>query len=320
MPVTIDLARCDGNGECVNACAFAAIEVRDGKAVVFDNCTDCGACVLACAPKAIWSDLFSTTATSAILAVDFTPSSAIANVVDRAASASEASATWMTVDPVDAGAAADAIAAQTTSGGFSVLVLPHADQGPAIAARVAARLGAHLLSGCSEIRFDDAGGVRAVRPRFGGMVKAFSRSGSGATVVTVLPRGVAQVAAAPIELPAREKRGPGEVPAQPVALARRVVTLGPNLNAEAARAARECARVLGAMIVDYASAAAGKQLSPDLYVAFGVDGSTEHNAAFRNSRLVVAVVGTAEAPIAQIADYLLVGDVEEHAKALLAAL
>jgi electron transfer flavoprotein alpha subunit/NAD-dependent dihydropyrimidine dehydrogenase PreA subunit len=319
MPVTIDLARCDGNGECVNACAFAAIEVHDGKAVVFENCTDCGACALACAPKAIWSDLFSKAPASAILAVDFAPSSAIATVVDRAARASEAPATWMTVDPVDAGAAADAVAAQMTSGGFSVLVLPHAAQGPAVGARVAARLEAHLLSGCSEIRFDDAGGVRAVRPRFGGMVKASSRSGPGTTVVTVLPRGVAQVSAAAIELPAREKRAPGETPAQPATLARRIVTLGPNLSAEAERAARACAQVLGAAVVD-PSAGAGKPLSPDLYVAFGVDGSTEHNAAFRNSRLVVAVVSRAEAPIAQIADYLLVGDVEEHAKALLAAL
>jgi electron transfer flavoprotein alpha subunit len=320
MPVTVDLARCDGNGECVKACAFSAIEVRDGKAVAFDNCTDCGACVPACGPKAIWSDLFSPTAKSALLAVDWSSSSGISSLVDRAARAVDAAANWMTVDPTDAGAAADALATAAMTGGFSLLVLPHAGAGPAIAGRVAARLGAHLISCCSDFRIDDGGAVRAVRPRFGGIVNAATRGPvGGTTVVTVFPRGRAPVTASPVDLPESDRSAAGQPPVIPIFAARRIVAIGQGLTAEAQRAARACAEALGATVFDL-GAASGKQMSPDLYVAFGIEGSTEHNSAFRNSRVVVAVVNDAQAPISQIADYLLVGDVEEHAKALLAAL
>ena len=319
MPVTVDLARCDDNGECVKSCAFSAIEVHDGKAMVYENCTDCGACVLACPPKAIWSDLFSTTAASAIAGIDFSPASGIAGVVDRAARSSDATASWFTVDASDAGAAADAVAAHASTANLSLVVLPHSGPGPAMAARIAARLSANLMSGCSSLRLDEGGGVRASRPRFGGIVQTSSRAAAGLTVVTLLPRGAAHVTAIPIETPAIAKVPGGDAPPTPLALARRIVAIAPNLSVEADRAARACAQALGASIAEPASAT-GKPLSPDLYVAFGVDGSTEHNAAYRNSRVVVAVITGENAPIAQIADFLLVGDVEEHAKALLAAL
>ncbi len=64
----------------------------------------------------------------------------------------------------------------------------------------------------------------------------------------------------------------------------------------------------------------GKNLSPELYVAIGVEGSTEHNAAVRGAGTIVALVDNASSPIAQIADYLLVGGILEHARALLTAL
>ena len=319
MPVTIDLARCDGNGECVKACAFAAIEVHDGKAVVFDNCTDCGACVIACTPKAIWSDLFSPRSTASILAVDFGDSSAIASVVELTARSADTTAQWMTVDPSDAGAAADALADAIRSGGFSLIVLPHAGPGPAIAGRTSARLEANVMAACGEIRLDDAGGLRAVRPRYGGVVNVKTRSASGTTVATILPRGVRSISAARVDMPAVDKVAAGEAVDVPVASARRIVAIGSTLAPGAALTARAVATALGALAVEE-GAAVGKQLAPDLYVAIGIDGSTEHNAAFRSSRIVVALVEHAEATIAQIADYVLVGDVEEHAKALLAAL
>jgi electron transfer flavoprotein alpha subunit/NAD-dependent dihydropyrimidine dehydrogenase PreA subunit len=319
MAVTIDLARCDGNGECVKACAFSAVEVRDGKAVIFDNCTDCGACVIACPTKALWSDLFSVAGRAGILAVDFSTSSGIASIVDRAARGAEASAVWMLADPTDAGKSADAIAVVVKEGGYSLVVLPHREAGPAIAARLAARLGANLLAGCGAIRIDDAGGVRAVRPRFGGIVKAPARCASGVTVATVYPRTIAVVAAAPISEVPPERTAAGEAPAEPPTLARRIVAIGPGIVPDADRAARAFAHALGATVVDI-STLRGKSLSPDLFVSFGVPGSTEINAAFRNSRTVVTVVTDAAAPITQIADYILVGDLAEHAKALLAAL
>jgi electron transfer flavoprotein alpha subunit len=319
MAVTIDLARCDGNGECVKSCAFSAVEVRDGKVVIFDNCTDCGACVLACPTKALWSDLFSSSGRAGVLAVDFTASSGIAGVVERAAREAEASAVWMLADPMDAAKAADALAVIAKDGGYTLIVLPHRGAGPAIAARLAARLGANLLAGCGELRIDEGGGVRAVRPRFGGFVKSQARCASGVTVATVYPRSIAAVTGTPVADTATERIAAGEAPPEPPNLCRRIVAIAPGLAPAADSAARAFARALWATVVDV-GAVGGKPLSPDLFVAFGITGSTEFNSAFRNSRIVVAVVSDAAAPIVQIADYVLAGDVEQHAKALLSAL
>lgn len=319
MAITVDLERCDGNGECVKACAFAAIEVRQGKAVVFDNCTDCGACVRACGPGALSSDLFLTLGHAGVLAVDFSLTSGIATEVERASRDAEMSAVWMTVDPIDAAEASDAVAAAAKNGGFSLVALPHMGAGPSIAARVAYRLGAHLSAGCSELRIDDGGAVRGVRPRYGGIAKVQSRCGPGVTVATLFPKGVKNVSASSLEVDPTVKAAAGAPPVAPPVLARRIVTISASVSPAADRAARGVAQALGAQVID-ASSGAGEQLSPDLYVAFGSDGSTDRNAAFRNGRVVVAVVTDANAPVAQIADFLLVGDIEEHAKALLAAL
>jgi electron transfer flavoprotein alpha subunit len=170
------------------------------------------------------------------------------------------------------------------------------------------------------VRAEDDGSVRATRPRFGGVVAVKTRTAPGVTVATVLPRGRSTIAATPLDVSTIGKPATGEVPEIPLALARRIVSIDPNVTPECRRAAQACAEALSARMVLGPTATPGKPLSPDLYVAIGVEGSTEHNAAFRNSRVVVAVVDRADAPIAQIADYLLVGDVEEHVKALFAAL
>jgi electron transfer flavoprotein alpha subunit len=62
------------------------------------------------------------------------------------------------------------------------------------------------------------------------------------------------------------------------------------------------------------------KIVPELYVAIGVNGSTEHNAAVSGAGTIVAIIDRENAPIAQVADYALIGDVGEHAKALLSAL
>jgi len=54
MPATVDTEKCDGCGECVEACPVDGIEVKDGKAVVDeDTCIDCSACEAACPNEAI---------------------------------------------------------------------------------------------------------------------------------------------------------------------------------------------------------------------------------------------------------------------------
>ena len=54
MPAKIDAAKCDGLGECVEACPCESIKIQDGKAVVDEStCGDCGACVDVCPNEAI---------------------------------------------------------------------------------------------------------------------------------------------------------------------------------------------------------------------------------------------------------------------------
>ncbi|MBV9047739.1 MAG: electron transfer flavoprotein subunit alpha/FixB family protein [Solirubrobacterales bacterium] len=219
----------------------------------------------------------------------------------------------------------------------SAVLAPGTDRGNEVLAHVAARLDQPMAANCVSVTGEDPPTV--TRLRWGGSLLEEARVHGSPLLVTVAPHAVAADWDGDVEVV--EAADSGET----IKVSERVptVTAGVSLSdadvvvsggrgvgsAEGFAAIEELAALLGGAVgCSRAVTSAGwrphtdqvgqtgTKISPEIYIACGISGATQHMAGCKGAKKLLAVNPDAEASIFSNADYAVIGDLHEVVPAI----
>jgi electron transfer flavoprotein alpha subunit len=225
-------------------------------------------------------------------------------------------------------AIAKAIAELAATLSPKAILLPSTARGKEIAGRLAVRLESGIITDAIGLSSD----LVATQSIFGGSTVVHSRVSKGIAIVTIRPNSIeaseSPASATINKVPTSVSIGAQITTREPAIRGARPELSEANIIVSGGRGTdgnfapiEELADVLGAAVG--ASRAAtdagwyphshqvgqtGKTVSPQLYIACGISGAIQHRAGMQTSKTIVVVNKDPEAPIFDIADFGVVGD------------
>lgn len=232
-----------------------------------------------------------------------------------------------------------------------VVIFPHTYQTRDCAPALAARLQTPLITDVTGIT-GTGSGATFIRPMFQGKLTAAVRpAGNGPCLVTVqigafradqMRKGAvgSKVTQVPVTIDRSAIRQVPEAPFQEakqavdLSQADRIVAVGRGIKSqEHLPTAEALAKAMGAELaasrpicdngwlpMDRQIGSSGHTVAPKLYVALGISGAIQHLIGMKGSRTIVAINKDADAPIFEVADYGIVGDLFDLVPAIVAEL
>lgn len=237
------------------------------------------------------------------------------------------------------------------------VLLPHTYQTRDFAPKLAARLDRALVTDVTAIKKGPSAGsgqgdTAFVRPMFQGKLTAdvvpqgpaphFVTFQIGAYRVDQVAKGAsaAPVRTLTVSVDASAVRQKPEAPFQQakqavdLSQAERIVSVGRGIKEQAnIKLAEDLAKALGAEIaasrpicdsgwlpMERQVGSSGQTVAPKLYLALGISGAIQHLVGMKGSNTIVAINKDPDAPIFEIADYGIVGDLFEVVPAMIEAL